>query len=204
MDINIVGKSDILKEDFVKSNKLVIAIPMSEQTISIGIDTSDINNSGVLEKNYVSLIKKPVALILGIIVGLLSLCLLYISLYTILSNIVKNDIYKSTVDRIINEYDRAIVTSKSIESINEDEYNVIEVTNIEELLDAHDSTGQPILYNETIENNVSVFVIVADDILYKLTIDRHELEENERERIRKKNEYIQQKIDNVNIFKKEK
>lgn len=30
------------------------------------------------------------------------------------------DIYKSTVDRIINEYDRAIVTSKSIESINED------------------------------------------------------------------------------------
>ena len=114
------------------------------------------------------------------------------------------DIYKSTVDRIINEYDRAIVTSKSIESINEDEYNVIEVTNIEELLDAHDSTGQPILYNETIENNVSVFVIVADDILYKLTIDRHELEENERERIRKKNEYIQQKIDNVNIFKKEK
>ena len=114
------------------------------------------------------------------------------------------DIYKSTVDRIINEYDRAIVTSKSIESINEDEYNVIEVTNIEELLDAHDSTGQPILYNETIENNVSVFVIVADDILYKLTIDRHELEENERERIRKKNEYIQQKIDNINIFKKEK
>ena len=114
------------------------------------------------------------------------------------------DIYKSTVDRIINEYDRAIVTSKSIESINEDEYNVIEVTNIEELLDAHDSTGQPILYNETIENTVSVFVIVADDILYKLTIDRHELEENERERIRKKNEYIQQKIDNINIFKKEK
>lgn len=114
------------------------------------------------------------------------------------------DIYKSTVDRIINEYDWAIVTSKSIESINEDEYNVIEVTNIEELLDAHDSTGQPILYNETIENNVSVFVIVADDILYKLTIDRHELEENERERIRKKNEYIQQKIDNINIFKKEK
>lgn len=114
------------------------------------------------------------------------------------------DIYKSTVDRIINEYDRAIVTSKSIESINEDEYNVIEVTNIEELLDAHDSTGQPILYNETIENNVSVFVIVADDILYKLTIDRHELEENERECIRKKNEYIQQKIDNINIFKKEK
>ena len=204
MDINIVGKSDILKEDFVKSSKLVIAIPMSEQTISIGIDTSDINNSGVLEKNYVSLIKKPVALILGIIVGLLSLCLLYISLYTILSNRVKTDIYKSTVNRIINEYDRAIVTSKSIESINEDEYNVIEVTNIEELLDAHDSTGQPILYNETIENNVSVFVIVADDILYKLTIDRHELEENERERIRKKNEYIQQKIDNVNIFKKEK
>ena len=143
-------------------------------------------------------------MILGIIVGLLSLCLLYISLYTILSNIVKTDIYKSTVDRIINEYDRAIVTSKSIESINEDEYNVIEVTNIEELLDAHDSTGQPILYNETIENNVSVFVIVADDILYKLTIDRHELEENERERIRKKNEYIQQKIDNINIFKKEK
>ena len=204
MEVTVNGKSDVLREDFNKTSKLVVSIPMSEQTINIGIDTSDIDNSGILEKNYLSLIKKPVALVLGIIVLILSLCLLYISLYTILSNRTKKDIYKSTVKGIIREYDRAIVTSKSIDSINVNDYNVIDVTSIEELLDAHDSTEQPILYSEVIPDSKSVFIIVSDNILYRFTISRKELEKKEILDIKKKNEYLEAKINGLNIFKKKK
>lgn len=193
-NIDVTGKSPLLKEDFKKSSKLVIAIPMSEQTINIGIDTSDINNSGTLERNYMSQIKKPVALVLGIIVGLLSLALLYIVIYNFLTNRSKTDVYKATIKSILREYDRAIVSSKTADTIDESKYNVIEVPRIEELLDAHDSTGKPILYNEDTENDISTFIIVSDEILYKYRVVKKELEEQEAKRIAAKNKAIEEQL----------
>ena len=193
-NIDVTGKSPLLKEDFKKSSKLVIAIPMSEQTINIGIDTSDINNSGTLERNYMSQIKKPVALVLGIIVGLLSLALLYIVIYNFLTNRSKTDVYKATIKSILREYDRAIVSSKTADTIDESKYNVIEVPRIEELLDAHDSTGKPILYNEDTENNISTFIIVSDEILYKYRVVKKDLEEQEEKRIAAKNKAVEEQL----------
>ncbi len=205
-NIDVTGKSPLLKEDFKKSSKLVIAIPMSEQTINIGIDTSDINNSGTLERNYMSQIKKPVALVLGIIVGLLSLALLYIVIYNFLTNRSKTDVYKVTIKSILREYDRAIVSSKTADTIDESKYNVIEVPRIEELLDAHDSTGKPILYNEDTENDISTFIIVSDEILYKYRVVRKELEEQEEKRLTAKNKAIEEQMSKFafigNFFKK--
>lgn len=205
-NIDVTGKSPALKEDFKKSSKLVIAIPMSEQTINIGIDTSDINNSGTLERNYMSQIKKPVALVLGIIVGLLSLALLYIVIYNFLTNRSKTDVYKATIKSILREYDRAIVSSKTADTIDESKYNVIEVPRIEELLDAHDSTGKPILYNEDTENDISTFIIVSDEILYKYRVVKKELEEQEEKRIAAKNKAVEEQLSKFaflgSLFKK--
>lgn len=204
MEVVVNGKSDVLKEDFNKTNKLVIAIPMSEQTINIGIDTSDIDNSGVLEKNYLSLIKKPLSLVLGIIVLILNLCLLYVSLYTVLSNRNKKDLYESMIKGIIREYDRAIVTSKSVDAIDFNNYRVIDVASIEELLDAHDSTEEPILYSEVVPDKESIFIIINDDILYRFVVNRKELEKEKANEIEKRNEYIDSKFSGLNIFKKKK
>ena len=209
MEVTTEAKSKILKDDFNKVNKLSLSIPLSEQTVDIGIDTSTVNNAGTLDKNYISQIKKPVVLILGLIVGLLSLALLYISLYTLFSSRSKIDVYKTIIDKILKEYDRAIVTSKSIDSINEEDHNVIKVESIDELLDAHDTTGQPILYSELIPNDVSCFMILDDKILYKLIIRRKQLEKEERKRINERNEYINSVLEKFNwvsgiknIFKK--
>lgn len=204
MEVVVNGKSDVLREDFNKTSNLVIAIPMSEQTINIGIDTSDIDNSGILEKNYLSLIKKPLSLVLGIIVLILNLCLLYVSLYTVLSNRNKKDLYESMVKGIIREYDRAIVTSKSIDSIDFNNYRVIDVASIEELLDAHDVAAEPILYSEVIPDKESIFILINDDILYRFVVNRKELEKEKAREIEKRNEYIDAKFSGLNIFKKKK
>lgn len=204
MEVVVNGKSDVLREDFNKTSNLVIAIPMSEQTINIGIDTSDIDNSGILEKNYLSLIKKPLSLVLGIIVLILNLCLLYVSLYTVLSNRNKKDLYESMVKGIIREYDRAIVTSKSIDSIDFSNYRVIDVASIEELLDAHDVAAEPILYSEVIPDKESIFILINDDILYRFVVNRKELEKEKAREIEKRNEYIDAKFSGFNIFKKKK
>lgn len=198
MEITTDAKSKVLKEDFNKVNKLSLAIPLSEQTVDIGIDTSSINNAGTLDKNYISQIKKPVVLVLGLIVGALSLALLYISLYTLFSGRSKIDVYKTTILKILKEYDRAIVTSKSINTINEDEYNIIKVDSIDELLDAHDTTGQPILYSEIVPNEVSCFIILHDKLLYKLIIRRKQLEKEEIIRNNERNAYINSILDKFN------
>ncbi len=198
MEVTTTAKSKVLKGDFNKVNKLSLAIPLSEQTINIGIDTSTISNAGTLDKNYMSQIKKPIVLVLGIIVGILSLALLYISLYTLFSGRSKIDVYKSTINKILKEYDRAIVSSKSINSIKEDEHDVVKVDSIEELLDAHDTTGQPILYSELIPNDVSCFVLLNGKILYKLVIRRKQLEKEERIRINERNEYINSILEKFN------
>ena len=134
---------------------------------------------------------------------------LYISLYTLFSGRSKIDVYKTTISRILKEYDRAIVTSKSIDSIIEEEHNVIKVESIDELLDAHDTTGQPILYSELVPNDVSCFMILDDKLLYKLIIRRKQLEKEERKRINERNEYINSILEKFNwvsgiksIFKK--
>lgn len=209
MEVTTEAKSKVLKEDFSKVNKLSLAIPLSEQTVDIGIDTSSINNAGTLDKNYISQIKKPVVLVLGLIVGILSLALLYISLYTLFSGRSKIDVYKATISRILKEYDRAIVTSKSIDSIKEKDHNVIKVESIDELLDAHDTTGQPILYSEIVPNDVSCFIILDDTLLYKLVIRRKELEKEELIKTNERNEYINSILEKFNwvsgiknIFKK--
>ena len=132
---------------------------------TINSDNSAKSIAVTLDKNYISQIKKPVVLVLGLIVGILSLALLYISLYTLFSGRSKIDVYKTTISRILKEYDRAIVTSKSIDSIIEEEHNVIKVESIDELLDAHDTTGQPILYSELVPNDVSCFMILDDKLL---------------------------------------
>ena len=141
-----------------------------------------------------SQIKKPVALVLGIIVGLLSLALLYIVIYNFLTNRSKTDVYKATIKSILREYDRAIVSSKTADTIDESKYNVIEVPRIEELLDAHDSTGKPILYNEDTENDISTFIIVSDEILYKYRVVKKDLEEQEEKRIAAKNKAVEEQL----------
>ena len=211
MEISTKAKSKILKDDFEKVNKLSLAIPLSEQTIDIGIDTSSINNAGTLDKNYISQIKKPFVLVLGFIVGILSLALLYISLYTLFSGRSKIDVYNSTISKILKEYDRAIVSSKSIATINEEDYNVVKVDSIDELLDAHDTTLQPILYSELVENEVSCFILLNNNILYKLVLRRKQLEKEEKKKINERNEYINSILEKFNwvsgiknIFKKKK
>ena len=201
MEVTVDGENKLLKDKLSKKNNLSIAIPLSEQTIDISIDTSDINNSGVLEKTYLAQIKNPLVLGIGGFIAIISLYLSYICIYTIFSNMTSPNIYRVTIDKILKEYDRAIVTSNSIDSINVDEYKIIDVTSIEELLDAHDSTGQPILYAEVTPEEVSKFIVVADGILYRLVIDKKKLEDEEIKRIKNKNLKLQEQINIFKIFK---
>ena len=70
---------------------------------------------------------------------------------------------------------------------------------------------QPILYSELVENEVSCFILLNNNILYKLVLRRKQLEKEEKKKINERNEYINSILEKFNwvsgiknIFKKKK
>ena len=172
LSVTTVGDYEPTGDELNLDNEISITIPLSQQTIDIAMQTEDnIDNNGVISNVTESGITSPVSFIAGIIFDLLGIALFGVAIYIYLSNNPK-DIYETEVNKILKNYDRLIVTSKR-PNINENEFQkVIRVTSIEELIDAYETTKQPIIYYEVIPKEKSYFVIISGDILYKLTITR--------------------------------
>lgn len=172
LSVTTSGDYEPTGDELNLDNEISITIPLSEQTIDIAMQTEDnIDNNGVISNVTESGITNSVSFIAGIIFDLLGIALFGVAIYIYLSNNPK-DIYETEVNKILKNYDRLIVTSKR-PNINENEFQkVIRVTSIEELIDAYETTKQPIIYYEVIPGEKSYFVIINGDILYKLTITR--------------------------------
>ncbi len=177
------GTSEVIDNKIDDSKKSVITIPLSEQTISI-INPLVAPESGYLADVAITKISNYILFSVSILFGILSL-LIIIYIVTLLYKITSNkDIYKSVINKYLREYDRLIVTTNQPD-INESNFeNKIRVMSIEELIDAHDATGSPIIYYEVVPDEKSYFILMSSNTLYKLTISRVYLEEEKRNKKR--------------------
>lgn len=183
--MNITTKGSYgVKEIPPKNNSLTMTIPLTKNTIDISINTSELSNNYDITVNE-SVIGNRFLFSIGI--GLCSVSVIGFVLVLLL-NRKKNDIYRRTVDGILKNYDRLIITS-SQPSIDESTYkNKVRVMSIEELLDVNELTKEPIIYYEVEPNQKSYFIILKQDTIYKLTISRAYLEKEEAEKKANKKE----------------
>lgn len=166
-------------KDLNTDNQLQISIPLSEQTIDIAMDSKELNKSGVIASTAGIKVNNVILLVAGVTLGILSIVMLIIAIYLYLVTRGKKDIYQLTVNKYLKEYDRVIVTSKQ-PNVDERLFDeIIRVMTIEELLDVHDMTKEPIIYYEVIPNEKSYFIIIHNRLLYKLTITKAWLERNQ-------------------------
>ncbi|MCI8394068.1 MAG: DUF5305 domain-containing protein [Bacilli bacterium] len=166
-------------KDLKTNNQLQISIPLSEQTIDITMDSKELNDKGVLTSETSFQINNIILFIAGITLGIVSITLLGIALYLFVTTRRKKDLYHTTVDKYLKEYDRVIITSKQ-PNVDERLFDeIIRVMTIEELLDLHDMTKEPIIYYEVIPNEKSYFIVIHNRLLYKLTITKAWLERNQ-------------------------
>ncbi len=174
--LNSIADSSLIDDDIVKDNVLTVEIPLSEQYVNIAIEASKIDNSEFVSDALAEGIVDNTIFVIAVSMGIISLLSLVYGGYITFNLLVKRDIYMHTVKKYLREYDRIIVTS-SQPDLNETTFeNKIRVMSIEELIDAHDATGNPIIYYEVIPNEKSYFIIIQGNILYKLTISRAFLE----------------------------
>lgn len=162
-----------------KKDKLQIIIPLSESTLQIKMSSTEINNSGKIG-NKISPIVINNGFILVVFIGLSIL-----TIFSIIINIsiylkyVKEDIYKSKVNKLLRDYDRLIVTGKT--NVNEENYDeIVIVEDFKEMVDAAQNLNLPILFYETIPNEKCFFVIMNDKILYKYRLTKAYLEKHEK------------------------
>ena len=180
MDLNVYGDYDNENDKIKKDNKLQITIPLSLQTVDISIDTENINNNGTLSTSTGNTITNIPGFIVAIV--LLALCVPgFIQGRKYYKEYKSNNIYNITVDRILREFDRLIVTGTS--SINEKKYqNKFYPEKFSEMVDAAENLNAPILFYEVIPNEKCFFIIVKDDTLYKFRLTRAYLEKEELEK----------------------
>ena len=172
LDVITTGKADNVDESLNTNNDLTITIPLSEQTVDIAMETEELNKQGSLGGTNSLNIENPIILASGIVFTIAALILFIIAIYLYVTSREEKDIYEKEIKRLLKTYDRLIVTSQRPSIKEKDFAKVIRVTNIEELVDAHESTKQPIIYYEVVPGEKSFFVIMHEDTLYKLTITK--------------------------------
>lgn len=147
-----------------KTKSLTIEMPLSEQTVSIN-KSDDINIDKTIYKNIED--NKIINYILCFFI-ISDLILLIIVMYAIMKIRPYKEEYLRKLEKILKEYDRAIVTIKK--NVDLSEYKVIEVETFEEMVDARDNLEKPILFYKSKRTDKSTFIIINNDEAYVYTL----------------------------------
>ena len=163
-----IDQNSINNPNINGNGTIKLTIPLSEKAINIKMDSMEINNKNVitsLDDYYLEDIKY---LIIGIISLIVSLYL-FIKIVKRLSRLsISPTDYDKTLKKILNQYDRLIVTTSSMPNLEKN--NTIKLKEFFELLDAKDNLHKPIFFIEVTPHQKAYFFIQDDDKIILFTL----------------------------------
>ena len=139
-----------------------------KRSVSISMDYKDINrNSNLVKKSSVS-VNNVAFIILGTLLMLGSFYGLYklLKLLGLLSP--KKSAYDKYVAKMMRQYDRLIVVHYTCPDLSN--YNVVKITEFNELLDMRDNLKVPIMFYNVTDHQKSYFYIINNNELYLLVL----------------------------------
>jgi len=141
-----------------------ITIPLSKKSVEISLDYKDVNNSNYIIKNE-SYIKKNIPYIIMAIITIFLTIFMVIKIKRNIFKIIKKKTkYDKYVNKLLREYDRLIVETYNLISLENKE--IILLKKFNEILDVHDNLQLPILYHVITKHKKCYFYIVHGDIAY--------------------------------------
>ena len=111
MNLTYTGKDDGFSDSINRKISEQITIPIGESTTDIKIDSKDINDHGELINKMAFKVKNVFFFVLSLITLFLAikyLILVVVKLYRVLTK----DVYHNTLNKILKNYDKVIVTGK--------------------------------------------------------------------------------------------
>lgn len=173
LHVDLLGKYDDIDKEIASSKDIAMTIPLSEQTINIALDYEDINDSEVV-KSKITFEFSDILFYLLCAISLIVDIFAVIKLIQFINKITKNkSLYEKTVEKIMREYNQIIVETKKVPVL--DNQRVIEVASFDELIDAREVIGKPILAVK-INSQKMCFVISSGDELYRFVLKAIDLE----------------------------
>ena len=158
-----------------ENSTMYLKIPLTQKAIDIELNYKDINNSSYILKTNESITDNVVFGVISIIIGIITI-IVGVKLFKLLSMLTTNkSYYDKYIEKVLNEYDRFIVETKTGPNLKES--NVIKISNFEELLDLRENIKLPIMYYIITNHTKSYFYIKHNNDLYLLTIKAVDLEE---------------------------
>ena len=186
LHVEFTGKEDSIKQDISNSQDMELTIPLTEQTINVNMDYTEINDYEVVEEVSTTEIIN-IMLFIVCIVSLVLDVVVVVEFVRFLERLRKsNTLYNKRLNKIMKEYDRAIVKTKNVPDTKDSK--LIEVESFEELLDARENLEKPILFIEITPGEKSYFMIINQKEVFKYVLKASDLEEEEALKEQKKHQ----------------
>lgn len=166
MNINYSGFYDNNFDKVTDSKALTVVIPLSEQTVAI---TTNNNKETTYKTIYKHMDRTIMTKLLFTLLVILDALVFTYLLYVLLKLRPAKREYLRELDRILKEYDRAIVNVNELPDVSN--RNVIKVSTFDELLDARDNLEKPILFYKYVRKDKSVFTIINETEAYIFTLE---------------------------------
>jgi len=189
MDYNLTANSRLLVklhieteakyENFqnpIETDRIVeLNIPLTERTVNVSLNANEVHESGNYfeepSENIINIITLGIA-IMATIVGIIKIIG---TIRFLIKTRPKVDKYQKRLKKILREYDRIIVETKTLINITDD-MEVFEIDNFDELLDVSDRLELPILYME-IHKEKCWFIVRDGNQIYRKVMKAADFQE---------------------------
>lgn len=158
-----------------KSQVVTMTIPLSKRAIDIKLENQQVKYNHEIAQSNIIEGKVLAGYILSGIFAVIMVVFIIDAIVKINVHKEEQNAYDKKLKRILNEYDRLIVTSSTAPDLSK--FNVRNVANFEELLDAHDSLQRPIDFYEKTEHSMAYFYVHIDKDLYLFKLSKKVAEE---------------------------
>lgn len=164
--VRVTAKYDEFENPVMKQETLEMKIPLTEQTIKVGMEYKDVNQiTHAEEENHLEITNIVFFFFFWVSILLdIFITLAFVRSYE--EEKKAKGHYLVELEKIQKHYDRAIVETTILPDIEGKQ--VVEVERFEELLDARENVEKPILHFK--KNDYSVFLIVDANIVYKFIL----------------------------------
>ena len=172
MKIKETGADENL--NFNNDSEMSITIPLSEREVNISMNYKEVNKNGKIISNSMIKINNYTYFLFGLTLFIFSIIFAIHAIKLLKKNILKKSKYDKYISRLLREYDRLIVNTKTKPDIKD--RKTIKIDSFNELLDVRDNLKLPIKYYVVTENEKCEFYITHEDEVYLLTITKKDFE----------------------------
>ncbi len=175
LKVNTSGQEIKYNINFDTPDDIKLTLPLSEKQIDVKINSDELKESGQVTKKINFFINDKFDFAISIILWLISIINIIHIIKMLRMLKPKKDNYSKYINKLLIDYDRTIVESKKLP--NFDDFEVLKITNFDDLLDVRDNLKLPIIY-VPIHKEKACFYIKHEKTIYIYYVKAVDLEDN--------------------------